>query len=43
MKTLEMLMLAGEKLNFGFKLDTKEPYTLYGSMYQDYTGRMLTI
>lgn len=28
-KKLEMLMLAGEKLNFGFKLDTKEPYTLW--------------
>ena len=24
-----MFMLAGEKLNFGFKLDTKEPYTLW--------------
>ena len=28
-KKLVMLMLAGEKLNFGFKLDTKEPYTLW--------------
>nr|DAM88375.1 MAG TPA: hypothetical protein [Caudoviricetes sp.] len=28
-KKLVMLMLAGEKLNFGFKVDTKEPYTLW--------------